>query len=79
MDLVQQINGLRDLKDNWNSYGAKAIPVETIEFAIAVASRLGDLGLTRADPTPEGAIWLSNDNESMWIHIGLDPDELTPG
>lgn len=67
--LRQQIEGCRKLKQNWDSYGAPPIQASTIDFALLVADRVAELGITLACPTNDGGIELSDGDTGKWIKI----------
>lgn len=63
--LWARVTAFRALKDNWNSYGAKAFPEATIQRAIKVACWLGD----------EWKCVPCADGPSVWFYLG-DEEEI---
>lgn len=72
--LREQIERCRKLKQNWDSYGAPAIPASTIDFALLVAERVADIGITMACPTNDGGMELSDGDTGKWIKILTDEE-----
>ena len=70
--LREQIEACRPLKQNWNGYGAPPIPTSTIDFALLVAERVADIGITMACPTNDGGMELSDSDTGKWIKILTD-------
>lgn len=77
---VAALRGTEVQKPNWNSYGADAISDATIAAAERVAEildgeRIKGRRLTTVCPHANGAIVLSDNDESIWIEISVDSTE----
>ena len=82
MKLEEQVRRLRGSScqiENWDSYGAYPVADETINAAIVVARRLDGIEmpttqrkLTRVDPTVDGGISFSDNDESVWVSVTTD-------
>lgn len=58
------INNLRNFKDNWNGYNAKAFSSELCDFAELIIKKLGEENQPKLFPTGRGSIQLEYEKEN---------------
>ena len=79
---LQQWSQSDVMRDNWDSYGAKAISERVLRVACEIADRLEGLVIdgrmiSRVDPTNCGGVCFSDGDESVWIKVeAFNDDEL---
>lgn len=73
-DAVKKLLMLRELPENWDSYGARQVTVQSFETALLLTSRISEGSpLPSIVPTPTGGVQLE------WHLFGIDLEvDITP-
>jgi len=77
-DAISEINGFRELKENWDSNGGKSIDQRSISdgLRVVVAMHLRTGMVPKAVPTSKGGVQLEYDSQEGYdgIELELMPD-----
>lgn len=75
---INEINGLLQLDDNWDGYGARRVYPEIVDVSLQFISMLSACHIERIHdvyPNPHGTIaitWVNSEEEILSLEIGLE-------
>lgn len=71
-ELKRKVAAFATLRDNWDSYGGKAFPQQTIQLAMEIAGKLGDEW--KVVPVADGAIAFYRGDEEEIVEVRISHD-----